>query len=122
MIHATSKAVLVAWDMGLGPTFKGGARAHALYRVYRDGAPIGDTCAEAFYDANVRRGAVHTYTAFAVAPDGSETALGPSFTVHVPRVAPSDRAAVMIAMMAPVPHAWVSSPGTACADKPTSLR
>ena len=93
MIHATSKAVLVAWDMGLGPTFKGGARAHALYRVYRDGAPIGDTCAEAFYDANVRRGAVHTYTAFAVAPDGSETAVGPSFTVHVPRVAPRDRIA-----------------------------
>lgn len=94
MIHATSRAVLIAWDMGLGPTFQvDGTRAHALYRVYRDGATIGDTHAEAFYDTHVRRGAVYTYRVFAVGQDGSESAVGPSFTVHVPRAAPGDRVA-----------------------------
>ena len=91
MKRATSKAVLIAWDMGRGPTFKAGARRHPLYRVYRDGARIGDTCAEAFYDRHVRRGAVYTYRVFAVAPGGAETAVGPTFTVHVPSRRPRDR-------------------------------
>ena len=88
---ATSKAVLIAWDMGRGPTFRAdGSRYHALYRVYRDGVAIGDTCAEAFYDTKVRRGAVYYYRVFAVAEDGSESHVGPTFTVHVPRVPPRD--------------------------------
>ena len=92
MIHATSKAVLIAWDMGLGPTFRtDGTRAHALYRVYRDGVATGETHAEAFYDTSVRRGAVYHYRVAAVAEDGSESAVGPTFTVHVPRRRPDDR-------------------------------
>ena len=100
MIHATSKAVLIAWDMGQGPTFRSdGTRAHDLYRVYRATggstflAAIGDTHAEAFYDTSVRRGAVYHYRVTAVAEDGSESPVGPTFTVHVPRVPPADRIA-----------------------------
>jgi len=94
VIHATSKAVLIAWDMGQGPTFRSdGTRAHALYRVYRDGVATGETHAEAFYDVNVRRGAVYYYQVRAVLEDGSESPVGPSFTVHVPRRRPDDRIA-----------------------------
>jgi fibronectin type 3 domain-containing protein len=92
VIFATSKAVLIAWDMGRGPTYKSDSpeRAHALYRVYRNGVAIGDTTAEAFDDILVHPGAVYTYRVCAVDEEGTETAVGPSFEVHVPRRPPKD--------------------------------
>jgi hypothetical protein len=86
VITATSEAVLIAWDMGQGPTYKADApeRVHALYRVYRNGLPIGDTAAEVFYDQIVYDGSVYKYEVFVV-DGGSETPVGPVFTAHVPR-------------------------------------
>jgi hypothetical protein len=86
VITATSEAVLIAWDMGQGPTYKADApeRVHALYRVYRNGLPIGDTAAEVFYDQIVYDGSVYKYEVFVVDGD-SETPVGPVFTAHVPR-------------------------------------
>lgn len=94
--------VLIAWDMGQGPTWDAEAECKTLgeCEVWRSvdpietgsaAVPIGDTAAEGFLDTDVADGGVYYYWVMNELEGGGLHQIGPTMDVTVPSSWPADR-------------------------------